>query len=114
MSRQATGLRAWVLQRITAVYVGLYIIYLLIVFIVSPPDSFEYWRDWVGNPVSGIALLLFFASVLLHAWVGLRDILIDYVQFSTLRITLLSLIGLGLVGCGLWVARVVFLAGVPG
>ncbi len=30
------------------------------------------------------------------------------------KTTLLSLIGLGLIGCGLWVARVIFLAGVTG
>ena len=114
MSRQASGLRAWALQRISAVYLGLYFIYMLGLFIISPPDSFETWQGWVADPIRGIALLLFFVAMLLHAWVGLRDLLIDYVHFSTLRVTLLSLIGIGLIGCGLWAARAIFLAGAAG
>lgn len=111
MSRQATGLRAWALQRITAVYLGLYFIYVLGLFISAPPASFQAWQSYVADPVSGIGLLLFFVALLLHVWVGLRDVLIDYVHQSTIRVSLLSLFGLALVGSGLWATRAIFLAG---
>ena len=114
MSRQATGLRAWALQRVSAVYLGLYLIYALAVLISAPPDSYQAWKAQIANPLGGIALMLFVVALLLHVWVGLRDVLIDYIHHSTTRVTLLSLIGLGLIGSGLWAARAVFLAGAAG
>ncbi|MCG8425837.1 MAG: succinate dehydrogenase, hydrophobic membrane anchor protein [Chromatiales bacterium] len=113
MSRQASGLRAWVLQRISAAYLGLYIIYMIGFFSFSPPESVAEWKAWVGSPVAGFALSLFFALLLIHAWVGIRDVLIDYVKPIMARVTLLTVFGLGFVGCGLWAAKVIFLAAMP-
>jgi len=100
-----------VLQRITAVYLGLYLIYILGFMTFSPPESYEAWRAWVANPVVSFTLLLFFVSLFVHAWVGVRDVLIDYVHPFMIRVTLLSIFGFGLIGSGLWVAKVIFLAG---
>jgi len=58
----------------------------------------------------GTALLLFVVALLLHAWVGMRDILIDYVQPVALRVGLLAAVGLGLVACALWATVVLLLA----
>ena len=110
MSRRATGLRAWTIQRISAIYLLLFITYLIWHFAVAPPASFEQWRDWVSAPVTSLAILVFFFSLLVHSWVGIRDVLIDYVHPLALRVTLLSLFGFGLTACGLWAMRVVFLA----
>ena len=111
MSRQASGLRAWAVQRISAVYLGLYFIYLIGLFLLAPPASYEAWQGWVSHPVAGMSLLLFFVSLLIHAWVGMRDVMIDYVPIFMARVTLLTLTALGLIACGLWAARVIFLAG---
>lgn len=110
MSRRAAGLRAWVLQRITAVYLGLFIIYLGAHLLFSPPASHEQWRLWVADPRISITLLLFFISLLLHAWVGIRNVLIDYLHLFAVRITLLTAAGLGLAACAVWVTQVVMLA----
>ena len=110
MSRQASGLRAWALQRISAAYLGLYIIYMVGFFIFNAPETHEAWKAWVGSPWASLALLLFFVSLLIHAWVGIRDVLIDYVHPIMTRVTLLTLFGFGLIGCGLWIAKVIFLA----
>jgi len=109
MSRQASGFRAWLLQRISAAYLGLYFIYMIFHFLFSPPDSYEQWRAWVSDPFQGVGLLLFFVAVLIHAWVGVRDVLIDYVHPIMVRTGLLTLTALCLMGSGLWVARVIFL-----
>ena len=113
MSRQASGLRAWALQRISAAYLGLYIIYLIGLFLFAPPTDVVAWRGWIADPVHGVGLSLFFVALLIHAWVGFRDVLIDYVQPFLTRVSLLTLLGIGLIGCGLWAARVIFLASVP-
>ncbi len=114
MSRKASGLRAWILQRLSAVYLALFLIYAALAWLPSPPASHAVWRAWVVDPWVGIAILLFFLSLLLHAWIGIRDVLIDYVRPIGARLTLLTLTGLGLLGCGLWVLRVVVTAGAGG
>lgn len=110
MSRQASGLQAWALQRISAAYIGLYIIYLIGHFIFNAPETFEVWKAWVGSPFVSFFMLIFIAALLLHAWVGIRDVLIDYIKPIMQRVALLSLFAIGLIGSGLWFAKVVFLA----
>ena len=111
MSRQASGLQAWALQRVSAVYLGLYIIYIIGYLGFNPPLSHAEWSAYIAHPVAAIALLIFFISLMIHAWVGIRDILIDYVHSIMARVILLTLFGTGFVGCGLWIAKVTFLAG---
>ena len=109
-SRRAAGLRAWTLQRISAIYLGLFFIYLLSHFIASPPASYEEWRLWVADPRVTMGLLLFFLFLLFHAWVGVRNVLIDYIHPFGLRVTLLTLVGMGLIACGAWGLEIVILA----
>lgn len=110
-SRRATGFRAWVLQRVTAIYIGFFTLVLIGRLVVIPPASYLEWREWAAGPWVNIGLLLFFVSVLLHAWVGVRDILVDYVHPLLARLTLLSLTGFGLVACGLWLMKILFRLG---
>jgi succinate dehydrogenase / fumarate reductase membrane anchor subunit len=110
VSRRAAGLRAWILQRITAVYLALFLILVAVRWLPGPPGSYEEWRGWVADPAISVALLLFFASLLVHAWIGVRDVLIDYVRSFGPRLVLLTLTGVGLVSCGLWALQVVSLA----
>ncbi len=64
----------------------------------------------MGQTAVSVALLLFYVSLLIHAWVGVRDILIDYVQWQVVRLLLLALFGLMLVASGLWLLEVMLLA----
>lgn len=114
MSRKASGLRAWILQRLSAIYLALFLLYAGLRWLPAPPASYQVWRAWVADPWVGIAILLFFLSLLLHAWIGIRDVLIDYVHPFGVRLTLLTLTGVGLLGCGLWVLQVVLMARVGG
>ncbi len=114
MSRQASGLRAWALQRITAIYLGLYVIYLLLHAISGGVAGYEGWRAWVTEPWVAIGLLLFVVALLIHAWVGIRDVLIDYVHPLGIRVLLLSLFAIGFIASGLWVVQAIFLARLHG
>jgi len=112
MSRQASGLRAWALQRISAAYLGLYLIYMLGHLSFNAPETYEAWRAYIADPGVTIGMLLFVTALLIHAWVGIRDVLIDYVHPIMARVGLLSLFAIGFIGCGLWFAKAVFLASV--
>ena len=110
MSRKASGLKAWAIQRLTAIYIALFTLYLLVVLLFAGPGDYATWRAWIGGPVVSIAMLLFVVSVLMHAWIGIRDVLIDYVHPIAIRATLLGLVALSLVALGLWSAQALILA----
>lgn len=111
MTRPVHGLRAWVLQRVSALYLLAFALAAAAVFILAPPDDYQQWRRWVAHPVVNVATALFFLSLLVHAWVGVRDVVMDYVHILSVRFVVLLLVVLSLVSLGLWVARILILAG---
>lgn len=108
MRRAITGLRAWLVQRVTAVYMLLFIVFLLVHFLVDPPASYRAWRDWVLDPAVSISASVFFAALLAHAWVGVRDVILDYVHPVAIRVFALAVLALSLIAAGLSVIRVLW------
>ena len=108
--RRASGLRAWVVQRVSALYLALFAFWVLGLFAFHPPRDAGAWRALLADPVMGVAAGLFFLALLLHAWVGVRDVVIDYVHPPAVRLAVLILLAAGLLACGLWAARVLLLA----
>ena len=52
MRKAVSGLRAWLVQRVSAVYMLFFIVFLLTHFIVDPPRSYLAWHDWMLAPGS--------------------------------------------------------------
>jgi succinate dehydrogenase / fumarate reductase membrane anchor subunit len=107
-----SGLREWLLQRVSAVYLAAFFVYLLVHFILHPNPGYAEWRGWLGQPLVAAAVAGFILAVLVHGWVGLRDVVLDYVHHLGVRLAILTLIALVLAGCGFWAVRVLILAGV--
>jgi succinate dehydrogenase / fumarate reductase, membrane anchor subunit len=108
VKRKYTGLPAWLVQRVSAVYMFVFIVFFLLRFAVDPPRQFPGWHAWVTSSAMSIATGAFFAALLAHAWVGLRDVLIDYVHAMAIRAALLGLVGLSLTAMGVWVVRILW------
>ncbi len=108
MKRVISGLRAWLVQRVTAIYMLLFIVFLLGHFALNPPQSYLVWHAWVLNPLVSIAAFIFFAALLAHMWVGLRDVILDYVNPLAVRFGALVLLGVGLTGLGAWIIRILW------
>lgn len=106
MNRAIHGLRGWLLQRLTALYLLVYLLYFLGHVLFSPWRGYEQWHAWMHALPVHIATLLFFVTLLLHAWIGVRDILMDYVHPFALRLSLLVAAGGGLLAMGLWAVLV--------
>lgn len=112
MSRHASGLKAWVVQRATAAYLAVFCLYLLGHFTLNPPASHAELLTWVTQPLVEAGLLLFIPILLAHAWIGIRDILIDYLQILSARVVVLSLFAFMFIASGLWAMKAVIAAGV--
>jgi succinate dehydrogenase / fumarate reductase membrane anchor subunit len=78
----------------------LFLVFALARLVLDAPSSYESWRRWVGGDAMRVATLLFFAALLLHAWVGLRDVVLDYVHPLALRLAVLGVIAAGLAALG--------------
>jgi succinate dehydrogenase / fumarate reductase membrane anchor subunit len=99
----ATGLAAWWVQRASAVYMLLFVLFLLGALLLHPRHSYAEWLGWIRHPGMTMAILAFFAALLLHMWVGLRDVMIDYARPASLRLVLPYVVGTSLLGIAAWV-----------
>ena len=112
MSRAAQGLRAWILQRFTAIYLAVYLLPVLAYAVARDELSYARWRSWMGQPWMGVTTVLFALALLLHVWVGIRDVLIDYIHAIWLRLLLMAATALVLLASLLWTVRALMLAAI--
>lgn len=103
-----SGLRAWTLQRLTAIFMLAFCVFMLLRFTFERPDSFREWHAWLASPLMSLAVALFFVALALHTWVGLRDVIMDYVDSLALRICFFSLLGIEVVAMVLWTFWILF------
>jgi len=82
------GMRDWLVQRVTAVIMSVYTVIVLAVLLGGVPISYAVWKDLFTQGWMRVATLLFGASLAWHLWVGVRNILMDYVKPDGLRLTL--------------------------
>lgn len=106
------GLRPWIMQRISAVYIALSLIYFALCLLLADSFSASDWIEWVATPLNNIALGLFLLAVIWHAWIGVRDVVLDYLPNVMARILALSLVGLVLLGSALWGLKALFMVAI--
>lgn len=82
------GVRDWLAQRVTAVVMALYTLLFLGALCNAQPVDFGSWRQLFAPQWMKLATLLFLASLYLHAWVGVRNIVMDYVKCDGVRLAI--------------------------
>lgn len=104
------GLRPWLIQRISAVYIALFVVYCVFALATAGDAGYLQWREWLFHPVNTIAVGLFAIALLLHAWIGMRDIILDYVHNTLIRMMAFTLVIVVLISSGLWTAKILLLS----
>ncbi|WP_172597681.1 succinate dehydrogenase, hydrophobic membrane anchor protein [Sulfuriflexus mobilis] len=102
MTGGLSGFRAWLLQRVTAIYLALFVLFIPLYMWQQASRDYLAWRGLLAEPVIALLFALFFLALCLHAWVGVRDILVDYVSALGLRFLLLSMTAIILISQLLW------------
>ena len=102
------GLSDWLAQRITAVIMAVYSIIVLIVLLSGLPISFAVWKDLFSQGWMRVATLLFMGSLAWHAWVGVRDIIMDYIKPDGLRLALQVLVLLTIAAYMGWTIQILW------
>jgi succinate dehydrogenase / fumarate reductase membrane anchor subunit len=113
VSRGFSGLRAWVVQRISAIYLALFTLIVAVAFVIAPPVSDTQWRAVVAQPLVQMAAGLYVLTLAAHAWVGLRDVIMDYLKPAGMRLAALSIVALILGASALWALRTLVLVNIP-
>jgi len=102
------GLKDWIIQRATAVIMAVYSVIMAVVLLLVRPSGFEAWQGVFANGPIKFLTFLFFVSLFYHAWIGIRDIWMDYIQPVGLRLTLHVLTATALVGYTAWAAAILW------
>ena len=79
------GLRDWLAQRLTAIVMTLYSVLFILVLARARGLDFAGWRQVFAPQWMKLATLLFLVSIFLHAWIGARNIFMDYVKHGGVR-----------------------------
>ena len=96
------GLRDWLGQRITGALLALYAVMLVLLSWSKAELSYGTWAGMFAEPWLKVATLMAILALIYHAWVGIRDIYMDYIQPTGVRLTLQVLTILALLGYAFW------------
>ena len=102
------GLRDWLAQRVTAVVMALFTVLVLGGVVAGAAASADAWRAFVGFGLVRFLAFLFVISLCWHAWIGVRDIWMDYVKSLAVRLVLHVIIVLVLVGYAGWAIQILW------
>jgi succinate dehydrogenase / fumarate reductase, membrane anchor subunit len=102
------GLRDWLAQRITAIVMALCSVVFAGYALSQGPFGYEQWKALFSHGVVRVLALMFFLSLYFHAWVGVRDILMDYVKPAGWRLALEVSVILALAGYTIWTVSILW------
>ena len=102
------GLKDWLVQRVTALVMAVYAVLLVGSLIVRAPGGFDEWRAMFQPQWMRLASFVFFLSLFWHAWIGVRDIFMDYVKSTALRLALQVIVILLLVAYVAWAVQILW------
>lgn len=102
------GLRDWLAQRVTAAVMAVYTVLFAATLFVQRPSHYEAWKALFSPGWMRVATLLVLLSLYWHAWLGMHDILIDYVKPAGLHRLSKTLVMLALAVYAVWSVRILW------
>ncbi|MDU0809772.1 MAG: succinate dehydrogenase, hydrophobic membrane anchor protein [Burkholderia sp.] len=102
------ALQDWIAQRLTGVIIAVYTIILLVKFFFAHDFSYRSWTlifttEWMK--ISTFAMML---SLSYHAWIGVRNILMDYIKSLYIRFILQLLSIVWLLICSVYTIQILW------
>jgi succinate dehydrogenase / fumarate reductase membrane anchor subunit len=97
-----SGLRDWLVQRVSAIVLTIYAIFILGFIVWHQPLDYITWHQLFSSNWVRIFSLLSVFSLLLHTWVGIWTIATDYLKCAYIRMSFLLVVMLVLFTCSVW------------
>lgn len=92
LTKRYPGMRAWLVQRLTALIMAIYSIMALTRILIVQPTEYVEWVGVFQPWWFQVASWLFWISLTVHAWLGIRDVLKDYVPDIKTRQVLIKIV----------------------
>lgn len=102
------GLRDWLVQRITALVMAIYALVIVAYLLVQPAFGYDTWSGLFSGNLMRTFSLLFLFSLFYHAWIGVRDIVMDYVKPASIRLVIHVLVILALILYAIWSVQILW------
>ena len=103
------GLRDWLAQRVTAALMAAFTLVVLTQFIfTSGPVGYEQWAGIFAPQWMKFLTFVTILALLYHAWIGIRDIWMDYIKPVGLRLALHIFTIVWLLSCLGWAVQVLW------
>lgn len=100
------GLRDWLAQRATAAVMVAAFVAITAVLIVCRPDSYESWRAFILHGAVRVSLFCTVLALAWHAYIGARDIFMDYLKHDGLRLFKILGSAAYFIVCVVWAAKI--------
>jgi len=103
------GMRDWLSQRVTAVLMALFTVIVLAQLVFTRgPIGYDKWAGIYASQWMKVLTFSVVAALLWHVWVGMRDVLMDYIKPVWLRLVLQVFVIVWLTGCAGWAIQVLW------
>ena len=102
------GMRDWLAQRVTAVIMVLYTATLVLAFLTGQNFTYEGWAGLFAQQWFKLVTAVTLIGLFYHAWVGMRDVWMDYVRAIGLRLFLQIATMAWLIGCAVWSIQIIW------
>jgi succinate dehydrogenase / fumarate reductase, membrane anchor subunit len=102
------GLRDWLSQRVTAAVMALFTFALIVQVLLPGEMGYDKWAGIFSRQWMKVLTFVVIVSLIVHVWVGVRDVLMDYVKPVGMRLALQVATIVWLVGCAGWATQVLW------
>lgn len=102
------GLRDWLAQRVTAILMALFTVVVVAQVLMPGEMGYDKWAGIFASQWMKVLTFVVIVSLLMHVWVGMRDIWMDYIQPVGIRLLLQVFTIVWLVGCAGWAIQVLW------
>jgi len=102
------GLRDWLIQRVSAGVMALGTLALAVYVLLHPDMGYDRWTGLFSSQAVRAFALLFLLSLFYHAWVGMRDIVMDYVKPTGIRLVIHVMVILALILYSIWSVQIIW------
>jgi succinate dehydrogenase / fumarate reductase membrane anchor subunit len=102
------GFRDWLSQRVTAALMAIFTVVLIVQVLLPGPLDYYKWSGIFAAQWMKVLTFVVILALLYHAWVGVRDIWMDYVKPVGLRLALQAFSIVWLLGCAGWAVQVLW------
>lgn len=102
------GLSDWLAQRISAVVMALYSVALASYLLLQDHVDYDVWIGLYSSQWIRTFTLLFLLALFYHVWIGIRDIVMDYVKPASVRLVIHTLVILALIVYSIWSVQILW------